>query len=293
MKTPHFLPMILLLVLTFSACMDNSTENLVSTQHSVASTQISDVRASATVEQARMQTTLDYASTRASLASTQGAFLQLTLVARGTPIEYLQTEQANVLARYATPTLAPQGTGAFLQLTLVARGTPIEYLQTEQANVLARYATPTLAPQGTADGSVVSAPPTAQPTAIIVTPLVLTSVPTVDSTLPRLENIVMATNVGADDCALDATTTFSVNTPQIYVVARAVNIPPNTRLSSRWLYNGQEVITYDFTKDFLIESACIWFFIDPIDVVFQAGEWGVELAIGGTPVAPPTTFVMN
>jgi hypothetical protein len=242
-----------LIVLVLGACTDNSTENLVITQYSVASTQISDVRASATVEQARMQTTLDYASTRASLASTQGAFLQLTLIARGTPIEQLQTEQANVLARYATPTPAPQGT------TLAVVNTP-------------------------------SAP---QPTAIIVTPLVLTSLPTIDSTLPRLENIVMATSVGADDCALDTTSTFSVNTPQIYVVARAVNIPPNTRLSSRWLYNAQEVITYDFTKDFLIESACIWFFIDPIDVVFQAGNWAVELAIDGTPVAPTTIFVMN
>jgi hypothetical protein len=100
---------------------------------------------------------------------------------------------------------------------------------------------------------------------------------------PALTNIVMSENVGDDDCAIGATSTFSANAQQIYIVATALNIQPGTTIVSRWQIGGQEIV-HDFTPDFEINQNCIWFFIDQVDTTFTPGNWNVQLEINGTPV---------
>lgn len=107
---------------------------------------------------------------------------------------------------------------------------------------------------------------------------------------PALSNIVMAESVGPDDCAVNPTTQFSAATERIYVVATALNIAPGTTLTSRWQQGGAEQVRFDFTPDFPINNACVWFFVDQTDVAFTPGSWSVQLEINGRPASPPVTF---
>jgi hypothetical protein len=99
---------------------------------------------------------------------------------------------------------------------------------------------------------------------------------------PALTNIVMAEDVGNDDCAVGTTSTFSSSAQQIYVVATALNIQPGTTIVSRWRVGGQEIV-HDFTPNFEINQNCIWFFIDQVDTTFMPGNWNVQLEINGVP----------
>jgi hypothetical protein len=218
-----------------------------------AASQVAALQAAATQESARLRTTLDYAGTRVSLAATQGSFLELTLEARGTPPAVIASFRQEMFASFATPTPTP---------TLALRG----------------------------DATVNAAQP---PTQIIITPLAISTLPgapPADPNAPRLENIVTAVDVGSDDCAVGITNVFTTAMPEIYVVARARNIPNGTRLASRWRFNGEQVIRYEFTPNFTIQDACIWFFMDQTDVTFSVGEWTVQLEINDVPAAPPSAF---
>jgi hypothetical protein len=110
---------------------------------------------------------------------------------------------------------------------------------------------------------------------------------------PALSNIVMAEAVGKDDCAVGSVTTFTPNADRIYVVATASNIMPGTRLNSRWMANGKEVVAHDFTPDFEIKNACIWFFIDQTDTAFTPGNWSVQLEINGAAAGAPVPFTIS
>jgi hypothetical protein len=107
-----------------------------------------------------------------------------------------------------------------------------------------------------------------------------------------LENIVMATGVGDDDCALGTVLQFTADVPAIYVVATAYNIAPGTQLASRWRIGASEKV-FDFTPDFAIAGECIWFFVDQTDFTFVPGTWSVSLEIDGTPAAPAIQFTIQ
>ncbi len=238
------------LLLLCSACNGNTADNAIATQHSVASTGLFVAQATTTVLAARLETTLDYVSTRVSFAATQSQFLKATLVQAGTPIDYLEAYQRSVFTGaivLPTATARPQATaGSLQQMTQIA------------------LTLPTVTPFG-------------------VTPT---------GTAPRLDNIVMATSVGNDDCALGAVLQFTADVPEIYVVATAYNIAPGTQLASRWRIGDNEKV-FDFTPDFAIDGKCIWFFVDQTDFTFVPGTWSVALEINGTPAAPATQFVIQ
>lgn len=105
-----------------------------------------------------------------------------------------------------------------------------------------------------------------------------------------LYNVVTASGVGANDCALGSVSSFTTTTEQIYVVATASNIPANTTLSSRWFNEGVEAVAHSFTPDFDIQQSCIWFYIDQSDTPFTPGNWSVQLEINGQPAGQPVTF---
>ncbi len=175
-----------------------------------------------------------------------------------------------------------------LQSTLVERGfsqEDIDAVSPLEATIRPPTATP---------------PPTSavlQPTPPPVTPPQVTEeVATITPTHPAsaaLANAVTARSVRDDDCADEITGTFTTDDEAIYVVATAYNIAANTTLTSRWQYQGEEVVRFDFVPDFNIDGACIWFFIEPADAPFNPGTWSVVLDINGSPAIPPLTFVIQ
>lgn len=122
-------------------------------------------------------------------------------------------------------------------------------------------------------------------------PAASTAVP--ETSLPNLSNIVTAEGVGSNDCALASISQFSTDTLEIYAVATASNVPTGTQIRSRWYLQGQEQVSYDWTPDFDIQEACIWFFIDQNDVTFTPGAWSVQFEINGSPVGTPAQFTIT
>ncbi len=125
------------------------------------------------------------------------------------------------------------------------------------------------------------------PAALAQPPLTPTAPPP-----PSLYNLVTTEAVGANDCAVGAVSRFPATAPRIYVVATAANIAPGTRLASRWFREGVEVIVHEFTPDFAIQQACVWFFIDPAETPFTPGNWRVQLEIDGAPAGEPAVFTI-
>ena len=103
----------------------------------------------------------------------------------------------------------------------------------------------------------------------------------------------MSQRVGNDDCAVGVTNTFSVSSTQIYIVARAVGVQSGTRLGSVWRKaDGTPLVEFDFTPDFTIQDACIWFFAAPEDFPFEAGSYTVTLTVNNQPASNPVPFTI-
>ena len=114
--------------------------------------------------------------------------------------------------------------------------------------------------------------------------------PTATQAGPRLADMVMATGVRDDDCARDVNPRFTPASSEIYIVARAYNIPAGAAISSSWQRRGAEVAHFSFQPDFDINGECIWFFIDQTDTPFVAGAWSVEIRVDDQSVASPIAF---
>jgi hypothetical protein len=224
-----------LLAILTSACAptDNSPQQTLVAQNNIWSTQIADIRATATVESDRLSMTAEAAQTQLAGATVRNAELADQLVEMG-----------------VDPTnLANSGAGVVFQPT----------------------------PQGARAGEtapLMSAADPAVMTAVTPTPLVVQA---------PLYEVVTSMGVGSDDCAVNVTSQFTTADTQIYVVARA-NVTAGTQLVSRWLHEGTDVVSYDWTPDFDVTGNCIWFYIDQNDTQFLPGAWVIELSAAGVPV---------
>lgn len=143
--------------------------------------------------------------------------------------------------------------------------------------------------------------PTPSPSsAIQITPFATTtprgmlpSQPTFAETGPlRLRDITLARAVGSDDCASQVTTQFLTTDARIYIVARAVDVSAGTVITSRWMQDGVELVTFDFIPDFVIENACIWFYVEQVDFPFVVGAYTVQLFLNGLPATSPVPFTV-
>lgn len=118
-----------LLCLLLAACGVNQADEALAAEHSRAGTQMAAFRATATVQSARLQTTLDFAQTQVAFAATQSQFLKATLVATGFSQAELNAFQRDVSAGriiLPTPTPRPQNTlDAQRQLTQSSLATPV------------------------------------------------------------------------------------------------------------------------------------------------------------------------
>lgn len=261
---------ILATLLLVAACTGTPSQVQLATEHSLAGTQIANLRATDSVQNARLLTTLDFVSTQVGMAATQSRFLKATLETLGTPEEALNRYQQEMI-------------GSLLQPP-TAQSTP-----TESPEVAA----------GDDNPGPTRAPATPEPTRPIVTMNFPTQRPsatieaTVDPDRPTLTNTVTASGVQDNDCALDSVSQFSADTLEIYVVATVNNAPANTRFTSRW-YRGEELLVeFDYTPDFEINGECIWFFAEPADFTFTSGEYSVQMLINGEPASDRLTFAIQ
>jgi hypothetical protein len=94
----------------------------------------------------------------------------------------------------------------------------------------------------------------------------------------------------SDGCADGYQTEFSRNTPQIYVVSRALTISAGTVMSVDWSYEGQIVLQDTWTVDANAENYCVWYFITPNDVALTPGNWSARLYANGQSIDPIISF---
>ncbi|MBZ0298227.1 MAG: hypothetical protein K8J31_00715 [Anaerolineae bacterium] len=214
--------------------------------------------------------------------------VQLTLIAQNA------TLQSEIEAVRQTATVDADR----LQITVEYMGTRVGQAEENRAQLQA-----TLSARGIDSSGVSGVPPqvntafpvpgaTTENLAPAATPLAEQTLATAEITQPALVNFQMAPAVGSDDCAVNPTSNFSPSDAEIYIVATGVNIPAGTNIAARFSVGGQE-INHDFTPDFAIDDACIWFFIDQADVEFRAGTWSVELELNGAPASPPIPFTIT
>jgi hypothetical protein len=98
--------------------------------------------------------------------------------------------------------------------------------------------------------------------------------------------------VGADDCPVGSSNTFSTGDSEIYVTAIANTNASNT-LTASFALNGQEIQSYSWTPGFAIEGKCIWFHMPSSEVTFTPGSWTVSIDVDGTPVGLPIPFTIS
>lgn len=221
-------------------------------EQQAAHTMVSNLRASATVSRARMQITLDFVGTRVMQAEQAGSFLRANLIALGTEGAYID---AGLGRLQLAPSPSPPPTSA--------------------------------TDAGVPDFAIATAPAGADSRPIVTPP---TTAPVSPDDIPRLDEIVLASGVGRDDCAIDINPVFTPRSEVIYVVARAFNIPSGARLSSSWQRQGAEVVRHTFQTEFPIHDNCVWFFIDQSDTPFTAGNWSVDIRLDDEPLMPVLPF---
>lgn len=244
-----------------SACQffgPSTAEMTLSVQNQVLSTEIAALRATATVDADRMLVTLEHAQTAISHVNGQTGDLQATLIASG-------GQPADLAS------ISPQPPMTF------SPPPPILDIGPEAPGVAPIRITPgaTAAISNPGDGGA----------ALVITPLATQSA-------SPLSNIVMAEAVGSDDCAIQPLTTFTTQTPQIYVVATAQGIGTQDTVTSRWSRDGQAIVDYSWTPNFQIDGACIWFYIDQSEVEFAPGTWQVQMELNGQNVGSPAVFTI-
>lgn len=262
----------LLLLICIGACTPVDERATLQANHLLASTQIADLRMTATVQAARARTTVDYVGTRAALSATQSRFLESTLSSRGTPVAYLEEQRERIIGSSPTPTITPTAAEE-AEATIEVQPSP------------AMAALPQETPTATV--------PPVTPFGLVATPTQPIAQPA-DPNAPRLEEFTIASGVRSDDCALDSRASFSTQTAEIYIVATAVNMPAGSLIEARWFRAGAPIgPVYSFQPGFAIERACIWFYVDPTDFDFLPGEYAVDLLLNGEPVSPLLPFTIT
>ena len=246
---------LLSLGLGLAGCASDAPQATATVLYERAKAEVESLRSTATVARARMKTTLEYAAARIAQAEDAGEFLQFSLIGLGTDTGFIAT---NVSQIESAPTRIALATATAPRRAEVRTARPITLA--------------TLAPTASATRPAIASSPQA----------------TVSG--PRLENIVMASGVNRNDCAIDVNPAFTPASSEIYVVAEAFNVPAGAKISSRWHRQGIEVAYFSFDVENRIDGNCIWFYIDQTDTAFVAGAWSVELRVDNVRVASPVAF---
>ena len=168
------------LATALTACASSSPEQTATVHYERAKAEVESLRSTATVVRARMKTTLEYAAARVAQAEDAGEFLQFSLIGLGTDTSFIATNVSQIET-------AP---------TKIAIAAPTATRQAEISQVRP-IALATLAPTASA------------------TPLAVASPPQAPASGPRLDNIVMASGVNRNDCAIDVNPVFTPASTEI------------------------------------------------------------------------------
>lgn len=243
--------LLVLIVFALTACGASAAQLTSIAGHEAAGTQIASLRLEATIAQARMRTTQDFALTRVGEVEQDGKYLSATLVALGTDANLIETWASGMAA--FTP--QPARPIAANNLTAPNPARPQAQLAATMAQAAASVR------DAAARGSG-----------------------------PHLEDIVLASGIDETDCAIDRNPRLTPASAEIYVVARAYSIPTGAALSASWRQRGRNVFFYSFQAENPIDDSCIWFSIDQGDAAFVTGTWSVELRLDDSLLAPPLPF---
>lgn len=129
-------------------------------------------------------------------------------------------------------------------------------------------------------------------TVIIAMAILLTGIPIigcegeVSLTTASLSEATMALGVDGDSKPVDATDTFSVDTPEIFCSVRLNNAPADTEIGSEWIYVSGEL---EGVTDFQIDSMSltsdgtryIQFSLTRPDTDWPRGDYNLILYIDG------------
>ena len=236
-----------------AACRTSDLPLTATAEYEAAATQLERLRATATVARARLQITLDSAGTRVAQIEQSGAFLRSNLSALGTDSDFIDANLRQLGDQ-------PQAVTVELRVEAAAVGDASATPDLSDAILAAHTATPPARVEATPDFQ------------------------------PRLDNLVLSSGVNSEDCPVDINPLFTPESAEIYVVAKAYNIPADATLSSSWRHRDQEVVSHSFRTEHLIDDNCIWFFIDQTDTTFTAGRWSVQLSLDGSALSPLLPF---
>lgn len=246
--------------LMLAACGTTSVEQQTLTAHDAyMATALNNIHQTATSQAERLQITLESAEQRIERISTQGGQMIATLEERGFTINQ----------------------------------TPEPLTPTPNLNNPNPTRPPLIGVNNLATSN-----PNASPTPVRVTPFqTATPIPKATSAIvadvPQiLREIVLASSVGNDDCAINPTNTFTPQTEEIYIVAHAVELPDGTTLTTRWLRGTDELVVFDYTYDF-VEDACVWFFADQTDFEFTPGSYSIVIEVNGLTFGEPVPFTIS
>lgn len=247
MRLPHIQIIILVLVLLISACSANEVEQTLVADNAMLSTQIVDLRVTATYQADLLKQTQEYIQTIVPKAGRLRDELASTLQASGIDVTLRPVDPDPSFVLGALPTPLPPNTGAQQQSIIV-------------------------------EGTAMPAP--AQPGSTSNVPVTGAATPTVGQ--PTLFNLITAQGVGSNDCALSSVTVFPAETPQIYVVATAANVKAGSTLGANWYLGDTLLTSQEFSPENDIDNNCIWFYAEPVDFPFTAGSYRVDLLINGS-----------
>lgn len=96
----------------------------------------------------------------------------------------------------------------------------------------------------------------------------------------------------ADGCPNGFQNQFSTSAERIYVTTQASSIRAGTVMGVEWRFEGQVVYSDDWTVSQDSTNFCLWYFVTPDDVPFQAGNWSVQLFADGGAIEPSVSFEM-
>ncbi len=252
-KLPLAIVFLLFTCSALVACRTSDLPLTATAEYEAAATQLDRLRATATVARARLQITLDFAGTRVAQIEQSGAFLRSNLSALGTDSDFID---ANLRQLGDQPQVAA--------------------VELREGATAVSGASVAMDPNDALSGAHTAT----RPASVEVTP----------DSHPRLDNLVLSSGVNNEDCPVDINPPFTPDSTEIYVVARAYDIPADATLSSSWRHRDQEVVSHSFRTEHFIDDNCIWFFIDQTDTTFTAGRWSVQISLEGSALSPLLPF---
>lgn len=209
--------------------------------------------------------------------------------------QQIATEIAATVAAAQTAVTVQEGVNRQLALTLRAVVPPTPQIVASSGIVTPGMNAPLVPPSpippqpGVGAAAPTLAPGSMQPTLAPVPPAGM-----LDSSNQFTAVATSAAVNEADGCAVSFQASFPLSTPRIYATTRVLNARGGTSVLVEWSFNGQAALrssAYTIPQD--DPDFCLWFFLEPTDVPFQAGSWSVQFYADNQPVLPVAQFTMN